>query len=144
MIQKFVNEICEILDISTPEISYDTSNFPTDTMFAQTDSDGKAIYIKKNDKPEPDLFNSIAHELRHIWQIRTDYELYMSNYKTIEQCESADQYNIQLAEVDANAFAGIIMIDFFQLRPLFDGLSDFVIDKIHQRMDYIAATELSG
>ena len=47
MIKEFVSEICEIIDISIPEISYDTSNFASDTMMAQVDSDGKTIFVKK-------------------------------------------------------------------------------------------------
>lgn len=56
MIQKLINDICNILDISTPSISYDVSNFSTDTMMAQVNSEGTIIYLKKFDNPNPDQF----------------------------------------------------------------------------------------
>lgn len=56
MIHDFIKNICDILDIPTPLISHNTSNFPTETMLAQVDSLGSTIYIRKFDKPNPDLF----------------------------------------------------------------------------------------
>ena len=54
MIYDFINDICDILNIPTPFISFDTSNFSTDTMMAQCSPDGSTIYIKKYDKqPNP-------------------------------------------------------------------------------------------
>lgn len=46
MIYDFINDICDILNIPTPFISFDTSNFSTDTMIAQCSPDGSTIYIK--------------------------------------------------------------------------------------------------
>lgn len=80
MIQEFVSTICEILNICIPFISYDTSNFQSDTMMAQCSQDGSTIYLKKYDKPNPDQLFSIAHELRHIWQIKYHHDLYFYNY----------------------------------------------------------------
>ena len=78
MIYDFINEICTILNIPVPSVSFDTSNFATDTMMAQVDIDGKTLYLKKYDKPNPDQLFSIAHELRHIWQIKDSKALYLS------------------------------------------------------------------
>lgn len=143
MIHDFTNDVCDILNISVPAISFDTSNFASDTMMAQIDSSGNTIYLKKFCKPNPDQFFSIAHELRHRWQIQTDKEWYFSDYKPRELCASAEEYNLQLAEIDAHAFAGIVMQEFFHLKPLFQGLPDVVKDKIYNRMKQIKATELS-
>lgn len=141
MIYDFINDICNILNISVPSVSFDTSNFQTDTMMAQCKSDGSVIYIKKIDKPNPDYLFSIAHELRHIYQIQTDYEWFLSDYKPIDLCNSTEEYNLQFAEIDANAFAGLVMTDFFHLQPLFEGLSDAVKTKIFERMELLS-TEL--
>lgn len=143
MIYDFINDICDILNISVPSVSFDTSNFPTDTMMAQVNPSGDTIYLKKYDKPNPDQFFSIAHELRHIWQIQNDEELYFSTYKPIDLLPSVEEYNLQIAELDANAFAGLVMMDFFNLKPLFEGLSDSVKAKIFERMKYIETTEFS-
>ena len=106
-------------------------------MMAQCSSDGSAIYLKKCDNPNPDQFFAIAHELRHVWQIKSDKDFYLSNYKTINQCNYLEDYNLQIAEIDANAFSGVIMIEFFGIKPLFKGLSDSVKAKIHKRMEYL-------
>lgn len=120
----FINDICDILDISAPSVSYDTSNFPTDTMMAQCSSDGSTIYLKKYDKPNPEQLFSIAHELRHIWQIHNNEQLYFSSYKPIDLCSSVEEYNLQIAELDANAFASIVMVDFFHLHR---NIKDYLI-----------------
>lgn len=140
MIQDFINDICNILNISVPSVSFDTSNFPTDTMMAQCNPDGSTIYLKKYDKPNPDQFFSIAHELRHIWQIQNDEQMYFSTYKPIDLCSSVEEYNLQIAELDANAFAGLVMIDFFHLKPLLDGIPDSVKSKVFEQMEYLKTT----
>lgn len=140
-IDEFINEVCDILDISIPNISFDTSSFLSDTMMAlYVPSDG-IIYLKKYDKINSDQLFSIAHELRHIWQMQNDEELYFSTYKQVDQCSSIEEYNLQLAELDANAFSALAMISLLHLRPLFNGLSEFVKSKIHERMDYLLTTE---
>lgn len=137
---EFISDVCNILNISVPFISFDISNFPTDTMMAQCSPDCSTIYIKKIDKPNPDYLFSIAHELRHCYQIQTDIEWFLSDYKPIDLCASTEEYNLQFAEIDANAFAGLVMVDFFHLKPLFEGLSDSVKAKIFERMKQL--TEL--
>lgn len=141
MIKEFIVDICDILNISIPSVSYDVMHFSTDTMMAQCDSAGTTIFIKHSNKPNPDMMFSIAHELRHIWQIRNHSDLYFSNYQTVENI-GTEKYNLQPAEIDANAFASIIMVDFFHLQPQYQGLSDSVISAIKNRIDEIV-TELS-
>ena len=142
MIHDFIDDVCDILNISAPVISFDASHFQTDTMMAQIDSSGNTMYLKKFDKPNPDQFFFIAHELRHRWQIQTDKEWYFSDYKTRELCASTEEYNLQFAEIDAHAFAGIVIKEFFHLKPLFQGLSDSVKSKIYKRMEYLKTTGL--
>ena len=143
MIEEFITDICELLDISIPSISYDTSHFPTETTMAQCEPINSVIYLNKIDKPNPDYLFAIAHELRHIFQYQNDEQFYLSNYKTSDNCSSVEEYNLQIAEVDANAFAGLVMINFFGLKPLFEGLSDSVKAKIFDRMKYLGTTEFS-
>ncbi len=137
MIQKFIQEICDILNIQVPSISYDTSHFQSATMMAQCNSYGNKIFIRRFSKPNPDQFFAIAHELRHVWQIKNNSDLYFSNYQTIDEM-NINEYNLQTAEVDANAFASIIMIDFFHLQPQYKGMSSDVITAIKRRIKDIA------
>ncbi len=141
MIYIFIKDICDILNIPVSSTSYDTSNFSTDTMMAQVNSSGDIIYLKECDKPNPDQLFSIAHELRHIWQIENCHDLYFSNYQTVDIL-GTEKYNLQPAEIDANAFASIIMVDFFHLQPQYKGLSNSVISAIKTRINELI-TELS-
>lgn len=125
------------MDIPIPAVSFDTKNFSSDTMMAQCALDGSAIYIKKYSKPNPDQLFAIAHELFHIWQIENNNPLYFSEYKSVELCDSVEAYNLQIAEIDANAFAGLVMVEFFHLKPLFEGVSDIVKNRIYERMEYL-------
>lgn len=141
MIEKFIHDLCNLLNIECPSISLDTSNFPSDTMMAQCSPDGSTIYLRKFDRPNPDQLFSIAHELRHIWQIKTNKELFFSSYKPVNDL-SIEEYNLQIAEVDANAFAGIVMVDIFRLKPTFKDVPESVRNKVYDRMKYIADNEL--
>ena len=137
MIEKFITDICELLDITVPSISYDISHFPTKTTMAQCELTNNVIYLNKLDKPNPDYLFAIAHELRHIFQHKNDEQFYLSNYKTSDNCSSVEEYNLQIAEVDANAFASIIMVEYFKLQPQWNGLSDKVINAINNRINII-------
>ena len=137
MIEEFITDICELLDITVPVILYDTSHFPTETTMAQCELTSNTIYLNKIDKPNPDYLFAIAHELRHIFQYQNNEQFYLSNYKTSDNCSSVEEYNLQIAEVDANAFASIIMVEYFHMQPQWNGLSDKVICAINDRINII-------
>lgn len=141
MIEKFITDVCELLEIEAPKISYDTSHFLTTTTLAQCEPSENVIYLNKVDKPNPDHVFCIAHELRHIYQYQTDEHFYLSEYKSSDKCSSIEEYNLQIAEVDANAFASIVMTDFFSLKPQWHGLSNKVVDTIEKRIKFLLATE---
>jgi Zn-dependent peptidase ImmA (M78 family) len=143
MIQDFIKDICNLLDIPEPTLSYDTSSFSTETMMAQCDPENNIIFIRKKDRPDPDYLFAVAHETRHIWQYLKDEKLYFLNYKTSETCEDSEAYNLQIAEIDANAFAGLIMTDFFGLEPQYNGMSAIVKRKIHKRMEFLLNHEFA-
>ena len=137
MIEEFITDICDLLNIPVPSISYDISHFPTETTMAQCELTSNIIYLNKLDKPNPDYLFAIAHELRHIFQYQNDEKFYLSNYKTSDKCSSIEEYNLQIAEVDANAFASIVMIEYFHMKPKWNGLSDKVINAINSRISII-------
>ena len=137
MIEEFITDICELLCIKVPSISYDTSHFPTGTTMAQCEPINSVIYLNKLDEPNPDYLFAIAHELRHIFQYQDDEQFYLSNYKTSDNCSSVEEYNLQIAEVDANAFASIVMVEYFHMQPQWNGLSDKVINAINSRISII-------
>lgn len=130
MIKELVEELCALLKIDVPEIIF-TTEFPTKTMQAMVE-DGK-LYLR-NKELNPDLAFAIAHETRHLWQMEYHAEEYYKNYKQREEV-GIEKYNLQLAEVDANAFATIIMKDFFGLKPLYNGMTEKTIVAIKKRID---------
>ena len=137
MLKEFIDDVCSILGIEPPALSYDVGHYATDTMLAQCSPDGNTIFIRPYDNLNPDLFFAAAHELRHVWQIRTDYGRFMAEYRPVSLCSSIDEYNLQEAELDANAFAGAIMVDFFGVTPLFSNLSDNVRARTTRQMKEI-------
>lgn len=143
MVEDFINDVCELLDIEVPIISYDTSNFLTDTTMALCNPILNVIYIKKTDTPDPDYVFCIAHELRHLYQYQFDEQHYLSGYTPSNNCSSVEEYNLQIAEVDANAFASIVMQDFFSMKPQWSGLSDKVVDAINKRINFLLTTEFA-
>lgn len=140
MINNFIKDVCTILNINIPKISFNTSDFTSKTMIMACKEN--TIYLK----PEPNKFDydyyfGVAHELRHLWQIENDEEFYFSDYKPREQCDSIRQYNMQPAEIDAHAFAKIIMVDLFNVTPLFNGFDKDIIDMIDDRIEWIVRNE---
>lgn len=138
---QFVKEICSLLGISVPKITYDNSHFETDTMLAQCEPARNTIYLSRVEKPNPDYLFSVAHELRHLFQYQKNPLFYLSGYRTSDECMSIDEYNLQPAEVDANAFASIVMLYFFSIKPQWMGLSDRGISAINARTDYLLSNE---
>lgn len=133
-LNKFIKEICKDLDIPIPSISFDTSGFTSDTMMSQCSSAKNIIYIKRFERLNLDILFAIAHELRHLWQVRTDEKFYVTHYTTSIPTED---YNKQIAEIDANAYAGLVMINLFGVKPLFNGLSNDIVRMIYNRMEEI-------
>lgn len=131
----FVRTVCAVLGIDPPRIEQG-EKLGTGTSLAETESDGSAIRIASAD-PSPDLYFALAHELRHVWQIRTNEQKWLAGYRPSSALDLI-AYNMQPAEIDANAFAAIVMHDVFRLRPVFQSLPEDIIKKIYARADEIA------
>lgn len=133
MVLDFIKEICDLLEIDIPEISYEASHFLTETMLAICEPSLNIIYLRRLEKTTPDFLFAIAHELWHIYQYQTDEYFYLSSYMPSNKCSSIEEYNLQIAEVDANAFAAVVMIAMFSIQPQWNNLSDRVITAINDR-----------
>ena len=130
---EFINIIADDLGIDSPPVSVDASGFKTKTGLAYCD--GSTIFLRSAELV-PELFLALAHELRHLWQIKNNKAFYFSNYKD-NSILDIEAYNLQPAEVDANAYAAAVMVDFFSIKPLFQGLPESVVDAIYSRIDEI-------
>lgn len=133
----FIFDVCEILGIDRPKIEEkEGSFFPTKTMLALCECEHgqpPAVYVRKGVQNMPDLLFAVAHELRHVWQLLNCQEIFAEYQES--QDLGAVGYNLQTAELDANGFAGAVMVDFFSLKPQFQGLPDEVREKIYRRME---------
>jgi len=137
--EEFINIVCDNLGIDPPQIVREPDEvFPNDTMPAMLTQDGKKLGLRKNIGNEFDAYFSVAHELRHVWQINKKPYL-LDGYRLREECYDLDEYCLQDAEIDANAYAAIVMTDLFRVKPLFQGYSERVKDAINIRIKEIIA-----
>lgn len=127
-IKEYIRKVSKILKIDPPKIKM-VDKLDTETMMAAVNPETNKILVKNN-LLNYDLLFSIAHELRHIWQYHNERSMF-DDYKS-SKALSKEEYNLQPAEIDANAFGKIIMVDKFGVKPLFDGLSDNVKTKIDE------------
>lgn len=127
---KFSREICDILDIPVPVIKFVSADrMHTGTQIAALTPN--AVLIRDDIAVSPELFFALAHELRHAYQIAHGESL--EEYRTSDRI-SADRYNLQPLEVDANAFGALVMADYFGIVPRFHNMPDTVRKAINDRM----------
>lgn len=127
---KFAREMCEILEISVPDIKFVSADrMHTGTQIAALTPD--AVLIRDDIVVSPELFFALAHELWHVYQIANGESL--EEYRTSDRI-SADRYNLQPLEVDANAFGALAMADYFGIVPQFYNMPDAVRKAINDRM----------
>lgn len=100
-------QMAKILDLDLNGIgtSYSEEMFGNTTMMAYYDRSNDTIFVNTNYFISKDLIRfAIAHEMRHRWQYEHDEEEWFNTYKSRNKL-NLKQYNEQIAEMDANAFA---------------------------------------
>ena len=82
------------------------------------------------DEKELTLALATAHECRHYYQY-----LYSDLLKTHKSSSrlNLQKYNSQFLEIDANAFASLVLKNIYHIEPLFKTLDKDTINKIKQR-----------
>lgn len=94
------------------------------TMLAvlECDENGKHPIINISNKilDERDLLFALSHEMRHYWQL-TKGDIKLESHKPSLNTE---KYNLQIEEIDAHAFAWYVMEKYYNVKPLFNGLSE--------------------
>lgn len=137
-LESYISALCKNLDIAPPCVHYDSTDMQSKTTIAQVARSGEDIYLKKLEgQDERDVLFATAHEMRHIWQIQKHEEEFFKNYKPLNLCSDIDEYNIQDAELDANAYATAVMLVFFKGKPLFNSLNKTAKDEIYRRASKI-------
>lgn len=131
-INKFSFDICDILQIERMPVIRNKDMMQTETMLALYDMKQNVMFINPDIPTIPDLMFAICHELRHVWQNKINPAYYFNGYLERKETDIVT-YNLQIAELDANAFAAMIMIEMLGLTPLFNGLEKNIVDKIMER-----------
>ena len=130
---QFIKIICNTLEIGIPKI-YKVQRLSTPTTLAEYDK-GKDILFYK-DTRTVEIFFSIAHELRHKWQLKYHPD-WFEKYNSSKYL-SVIEYNMQQVELDANGFAVIAYTDLLGLKPTFDGVDKIIVNAIFDMADKIA------
>lgn len=130
---EFIEIVCSNLKITKPIVE-EVLFLHTPTQLAEyVPADNVLKY--RIGKISLDIMFAIAHELRHKWQAENCPEIFQDYVNSTEI--NADQYNLQNAEIDANAYAMVIMESGFGITPQFKGLSEKVKKKISLRANEI-------
>ena len=92
----------------------------------------------RHDLPVPETLLALAHELRHLWQIRNGlFNDSISPEHYTDSSVDLEAYALQPCEVEANAYAQSVCEDLLGIRPLWQGYSDKVKAAIAKRYDAI-------
>lgn len=131
----YVKKICKMLDVRPPKVRY-VQELDTPTKMAAYSPEKNTLYVKDS-LENYDLLFAIAHELRHLWQSENRKDMFDEYQSSVGL--SIEEYNLQEAEVDANAFGMIVMSELFHVTPLFDGQTEEVKQAIQNRAKEISA-----
>lgn len=134
---EMVAQCCAIAGVPLPRVEL-TDDLPTPTTWAAVSADCTSIGIRPG-MPDIQAFYSVAHEVRHLWQHITGWDL---ETHQMPGTESAYTYNLQPEEVDAHAWACLICSEIYGVRPrLEDALGGDVWRDIERRINQIKLTE---
>ena len=132
-IREYIRALCNDLKIKPPKAK--TVSSLEGTMLARYEANSGIMYIREKYEVPYDMYFSIAHELRHKYQIdkgKFDFEAYVTSSEV-----DTKAYNMQEEELDANAYAYVIMVSAFDVEPLFSGLDEDVKREIIKRAEAI-------
>ncbi|MFQ9429854.1 MAG: hypothetical protein ACLR1S_01300 [Ruminococcus bicirculans (ex Wegman et al. 2014)] len=130
---EFIEIVCSNLKITKPIVE-EVLFLHTPTQLAEYVPADNALKYRM-DKMPLDIMFAIAHELRHKWQAENCPEIFQDYVNSTEI--GTEQYNLQSAEIDANAYAMVIMESGFGITPQFKELSEKVKKKKSLRANEI-------
>jgi hypothetical protein len=130
---EFIEIVCSNLKITKPIVE-EVLFLHTPTQLAEYVPADNALKYRMGKMPL-DIMFAIAHELRHIWQMKNCPEIFQNYINSTDT--DIEQYNLQSAEIDANAYAMVVMESGFGVSPQFKGLSEKIKKKILSRANEI-------
>lgn len=123
---EFIKIVCDDLKIDKPIVK-EVLFLHTPTQLAEYIPADNLLNYRTGKMPL-DIMFAITHELRHKWQAENYPDIFQDYVNSTEI--NVEQYNLQNAEIDANAYAMVIMESGFGVTPQFKGLSEKVKKKI--------------
>ena len=138
LIIKVANDCAAELGITCPKIQFGTEKKSAGNIAGLVlDSKKNPKYIAISDEYSNvfDALFAVCHELRHVYQ-SIYYPDMFDNYQELGTL-SQTEYNLQTAEIDANAYASIFIERHFGVSPLFNGYSAKVKAEIKKRKSEI-------
>ena len=139
MINGYVRTLCNMLQITIPQVFYNDRELVQEEH-AKLTPDGKRLFLRKLKTPSLDQLFAAAFQLRKMWQRKTDDQLYFGEFKLREELPLRE-FSIQPSEVDANAFAAVVVSAFFGVEPVFDELPGAARSRIDRRCEEIRKDE---
>lgn len=144
MFDFIIQKNIDFLKIKRPKILYkDRSFFSTPTTQSATADTGKEIALNTDftsllKKDEIQACAILSHELRHCFQMQKKeiWEKELKKYKT-SNLLSLNEYNEQLMEIDAWAWAFIMCRKLFRVKLTFEPFSEELKNRIYERADFI-------
>ena len=139
-VKKYVNQLANELEINKPKIVY----ISKDDQHARANMTNNVLTLFNEFDFIYDLYFCIAHEMRHAYQFKCKefYKEAFKSYKPRNEVSPHD-YNMQLLELDANAYAYMVVRDDFGVEMLLN-CDDDVMSAIKRRAKFISQTEYGG
>ena len=130
-IARRVIDICHsLIEFREPRVGI-TSFDPEDTRLAQCDPVKGILVLRDKYFSEIELVLAVAHECRHLHQYSVGG--LSDRLRTRPNSDNKAEYNLRPEEVDANAFAAIIVQELCGVRVLWSALPQEVKDAIANR-----------
>lgn len=129
----------ENLNIKCPKISFGLDGRTSGNIAAtilDSNKKVKEIMIINDYNNILDALLAVCHEMRHIYQSVYDEHI-LDGYIELGSGISFEAYNLQAAEVDANAYASLFIQANFGIKPLFQNFQEPVRKKIEKRIDFL-------
>ena len=133
LIIKVANACSAELGIACPKIQLGSEKKSTGNiagLVLDSKKNPKYIAISEYDNILDALF-AVCHELRHVYQAANMPDIFQ-HYQEMGTLDN-ESYNLQVAEIDANAYASIFIERHFGVSPLFNGYSERVKAAIEKR-----------
>ena len=125
------------LGIDCPQIKFGAEKKSTGNiagLVLDSKKNPKYIAISEYDNTLDALF-AVCHELRHVYQAANMPDIFQ-HYQEMGTFDT-ESYNLQVAEIDANAYASIFIERHFGVSPLFNGYSAKIKAAIKKRKSEI-------